>query len=183
MNPFAIAFSGRIKSGKSSLSSEVATHLGWQRVSFGDQARKIAVIQELDPTDRSILQDIGAAQVRTNLRGFCHDVIAQAEGWTRAKGLIIDGLRHLEVGVELADLVSPLPLRIIYIDTIEEVREARILDANSAQLLNRWDAHSTEMQVPKKLRDVADLIVNGTTSLEDSVRQTLAAISRWSQPH
>lgn len=180
MKPFAIAFSGRIKSGKSSLSSEVASRLSWQRVSFGDQARKIAVIQGLDPNDRSVLQRIGAAQVSANQRGFCQDVIAQATGWTRAEGLVIDGLRHVEIGAELAQLVSPLRLRLVYIETADDVREARVSDANGAQFLNQWEAHSTETQVPRQLRDVADLIVSGTASLDEAVRRTLDAAAQWS---
>jgi cytidylate kinase len=180
MKPFAIAFSGRIKSGKSSLSSEVATRLNWQRVSFGDQARKIAVIQGLDQNDRSVLQHVGAAQVEANQRGFCQDVIAQAAGWTRAEGLVIDGLRHVEVGAQLARLVAPLRLRLVYVETADDVRETRVSGADGAQLLNQWESHSTETQVPRRLRDVADLIVNGTASLDEAVRRTLDAIAQWS---
>ena len=52
LEPLVIGFAGRIGSGKSTLSSEVAERLGWRRASFGDYLRTVAKSSGLDEFER-----------------------------------------------------------------------------------------------------------------------------------
>ena len=87
-----LAFSGKIGSGKSSVSVAVADglHLPW--VSFGNYVRKRAKAQELEPT-RQHLQDLGQALLLADADAFCAAVLAQAPDVEN--GLVVDGYSTL----------------------------------------------------------------------------------------
>ena len=89
-----VAFSGKVGSGKSSVSAAVAQKLGWARVGFGDYVRKVALTQHLEAT-RQTLQDLGQHLLDTDARAFCEAVLAQAP--ISSSPLVIDGVRHEHV--------------------------------------------------------------------------------------
>lgn len=153
----AIAFSGAIGSGKSSLSRAVAEELRCARVSFGTQVREEARMRGLDDS-RETLQALGESLVREQIESFCKSVLAQASSMPHSP-LLIDGLRHVEVLELLHELVAPRRLLLIYIEVAQADRSARL-----ARDVSTWDTHSTEVQVPSSLQARADLILDGNES-------------------
>jgi dephospho-CoA kinase len=154
----AIAFSGQIGSGKTSLSLAVADALQCPRVSFGLQVREEARHRGLDDS-RETLQRLGETLILNHKESFCRSVISQARPNSHAP-LLIDGVRHIEVLELLRNLLAPRRLVLVHIALDQEVRSTRLAGDASA-----WDSHSTELQVPIALQAHADLILDGTHAL------------------
>jgi dephospho-CoA kinase len=55
VKPVVLTFAGRIASGKSTLSRQIAVTLGWPWASFGDYVRAEATRRGFDPTSRTAL--------------------------------------------------------------------------------------------------------------------------------
>src|SRR5437667_11684940 len=89
----AVAFSGKLGSGKTTVSSSLAEALKWPRTSFGDYVREILRSRGLEQT-RDNLQRFGTQLLNDDPRAFCRSVLLSC-GWTPGDNLIIDGLRHL----------------------------------------------------------------------------------------
>ena len=169
-----IAFSGGIRSGKTSVSSEVANRLGIPRVSFGDHVRQLVHERGGDPEDRKLLQSVGESLVRDKVTPFCRAVLAQARSsWAPGASLIVDGLRHVEAADAMRPLVAPAQLKIVLIGAERDVREARLAGRATAQGLQQWDIHSTEVQVHAVIPQIADLIVNGSDAPPKVVEEIL----------
>ena len=120
-----IAFSGKIASGKSTLSRAVAGELGWSRVSFGEYVRKLAGERGLNPDSLPTLQELGEDLVQNHLNDFCVGVLGQTP-WHAGQSLVIDGLRHVEVAERLRLLVAPSELLIVHIVVDATTRERRL---------------------------------------------------------
>jgi len=167
MSADVVAFSGGMSGGKSSVSREVASRLDWPRVSFGDQVRSVVRSRSLDSTDRDTLQTVGQELVDADPFSFCRAVLSQAGSmWVPGKSLVIDGLRHVEVGTALRELVRPSTLRIVLIDADLALRTTRAHGQVEAADFARWDQHPTEVQITSKIRKIADLVVDGAQSIE-----------------
>lgn len=95
MKPAAIAFSGSIASGKSTIAAAVAEALHWPCVSFGNYVRFVARSQGLVES-REVLQAIGADLVEKDVAEFARAVLAQAD-WRPGQSIVIDGIRHVTV--------------------------------------------------------------------------------------
>lgn len=161
MNATVVCFAGGIGSGKSAVSGRVATLLGWPRVGFGDYVRTVARERGLDEA-RETLQEIGAELVAKNLERFCQSVLKQAKRSTD-ESLVVDGIRHVEVLDAVRRLVSPARLVLIFIDVDLAVRKARLLEEGiNGVRLGELESHSTEIQVGDRLRNAADLVVDGS---------------------
>ena len=107
-------------------------------------------------------QVVGESLIKEDVQQFCASVVAQAH-WTPGGTLVIDGIRHMAVLQALKEMVSPSSLRLVYIDADDGTREQRLKAAGTSKTpLRALDLHSTELEVKKTLRDVADLIVDGT---------------------
>jgi transcriptional regulator with XRE-family HTH domain/dephospho-CoA kinase len=169
LEPVVLAFSGRIASGKSTLSAEVARSLGWKRASFGDYVRIVAKSQGLEPS-REVLQDLGESLAKTP-EEFCRSMLAHF-GWQSGEPLVIDGVRHREIVEALRRLVAPLELRLIFVDSADEQRRERLVRKTDLDLdkMPRIESHSTEKQVSSVLPDIADLRVSTEQGLGDVVR-------------
>ena len=174
MKPFAIAFSGGIKSGKSSLSSELAAQLHWPRVSFGDQVRMVGAGTSVEiPTTEPSYRKSVRNWSNPARRSFALAVIAQAgTEWRPGKGLILDGLRHVEIAQVLKPLLAPAVLRIIYVSAPAHVRGAHSSGSRRRRVLGRWDAHSTERQVTDSIPQIADLTIDATLSISVATQQS-----------
>src|SRR4051812_19856035 len=107
-----LAFSGKIASGKSTLSAAVAKELGWLRVSFGEHVRRVAVRRGANTNTPHALQELGEALVQQNVDAFCRDTLHEG-GWRAGQPVVIDGLRHACVAEKLRTIVSPTPLYLI----------------------------------------------------------------------
>jgi transcriptional regulator with XRE-family HTH domain/dephospho-CoA kinase len=175
LEPQVLAFAGKIGSGKSTLSEEVANALQWKRASFGDYVRTVAKSQGLE-TSREVLQELGAALVKRP-EEFCRAMLAHY-GWQSGEPLVIDGVRHKEILDALRVIVAPLEVRVVYLDIDEEKRHERLLreEEGDSKKLAQVEAHSTEQQAGDLLPKIADLKVSGDRPVEDLVRDIVTWI-------
>jgi dephospho-CoA kinase len=168
-----LAFSGGIRSGKSTVSTGVAKALGCPRVSFGNYVRTITQLRGLEDC-RENWQAVGESLVEEDVNQFCGAVLTQAP-WEPGGPLVIDGVRHVEVAQALKSLVSPSGLRLIYIDADDKSRERRLREScPGGKPLTDLERHSTEVQVKTQLRRLADLVVDGTRPPEELIGQIVA---------
>jgi len=174
MTTYVLAFSGKIASGKSTLSLRLAEQLNWKYTSFGDYVRDVAKLRGLE-NSRQELQNVGQSLIEEGWRQFCQSVLSQTN-WLPGEPLVIDGIRHIEAIATLQPLVFPSKLFLIYVSTDEAIREARFAQrgeklAEDGQRLHQ--EHSTEVQVEEQLPLVADLIVNGDKPIIEIIQDIL----------
>ena len=163
VRPVWLCFSGRIKSGKTTMSTAIAAALGWPMVSFGDHVRAIARDRGLAQS-RTTLQELGEQLAEQDPKRFCEDVIAQANA-EPGSPIVIDGIRHVHILEQLRDLAQPLPCKLALIQTHDQERHSR-LAIEEAHQLSTIEAHSTEIQVSSSLLEHADIMVDGAQELE-----------------
>jgi ribosome-binding protein aMBF1 (putative translation factor)/dephospho-CoA kinase len=165
LEPIVVGFAGRIGSGKSSLSIEVAQALGWPRASFGDYLRNVARSEGLDES-REVLQELGESFVERDVDAFCRAVLAHYD-WKAGEPLIIDGIRHAEVVEALRKLVAPLEVRIVFLDVNDQKRIERLqqFDESIPKKIETIEKHPTEQQVREVLPGLADLHLAGDRSI------------------
>jgi adenylate kinase family enzyme len=176
MTNTVLAFSGGIRSGKSTVSTGVAEALGCPRVSFGNYVRMITQFRGLEECRKS-WQAVGESLIQEDLNQFCGAVLAQAP-WEPGGPLVVDGVRHVKVAQALKSLVSPSGLRLIYIDADDAIREQRLRETcPDEKPLAQLDQHSTEVQVIRELRDLADFVVDGTRPADELTRE----ITVWAE--
>lgn len=177
MRPVALAFAGRIASGKTTLSSTVAQVLGWPRVAFGDYVRSVAAARGLG-IEGHVLQELGACLIEEQGWGdFCRSTLAQASAWRAGRPIVIDGIRHAEVLEALRPLVAPADLLVILLKAPDETRLARLrARRNATRDRRRADTHSTEVQLGSTLPPLADLIIDGRRPVNDLVADVLALV-------
>jgi len=173
LEPLVLVFCGQIGSGKSTLSSEVAKALGWSYASFGGYIRSVAHSQGLDET-REVLQELGAALVKTNVEDFCRSLLVHYN-WRSAEPLVIDGLRHKEVADALSRVVAPLEIRVVLLEVDESTRKARLSKEKRRDLdmFETVDKHSTEAQVKTELPRIAHLRLAGDRPIQDLVNDVV----------
>ncbi len=171
MKPCAIGFSGRIKSGKTTIAAATADSLRWPCASFGVYVRNVAVRRRQNPRSRAVLQEIGESLVAQGWSVFCHDVLKTAN-WVRGMPIVIDGIRHVEAVKRLREMVSPLKFLLVYVTVDADLQLARARRANVApQMLADIEKHSTEVDVQFRLPELADLLVDGANSIGQTVAE------------
>jgi len=174
MHPVGIAVSGRIATGKTTIAHALASHLGWKYVGLGDYLRQQVIASNRLPS-REILQELGSRQVKVNPRQFCENAL-QYFGWEPGMGVVIDGLRNMEVRSALLLILNPLPLFLIYCSAEDKVRNSR-LDMREPGLHKRLailEKHPIEQDVITTLPSFADLTIDtGRNSTEQSIQQVL----------
>lgn len=172
-----LTFSGKIGSGKSSISAAVAQVLHLPLVSFGGYVRKQAQLQQLEPT-RKQLQDLGESLLQTDAQGFCAAVLAQAP--SQNAGLVVDGIRHESVLQILRQLVLPQRLIHIHLTLDEALRTERVTQRQGAIIdeeeQRRIISHPTETQVVDVLPSLADIIVDSVDELDNTVSQVIKQV-------
>jgi dephospho-CoA kinase len=162
-----LCFSGGIGSGKTSLAAAVSERADIRLASFGRFVRHIAEQRGM-PGDRDTLQNLGASLIdELGWQTFCRTVVETA-GWKSGAALLVDGIRHVPALEHVAGVVAPLPTKLIFVDVPSELRQVRLDAARPEErtTVNRADAHSTEKDVHGELRGRADLILDGTRSLD-----------------
>jgi len=169
-----ICFAGRVASGKSALSIELAKKLDWPRVSFGDYVRAVCLRIGRSPS-REELQRIGEELIMKSVSEFCKSVLEQAD-WATGEPVVIDGIRHREVLDELRTIAKPLDVHLVYVDIDEKTQRLRLMkrDNLSDEAIKRIEGHPTEVQLGSTLRDAADLVVDGTQPLNEIVTNLAA---------
>lgn len=171
-----LTFSGKIGSGKSSVSAAVADALNLPWVSFGDYVRKQAVVQLLEPS-RQHLQDLGQTLFQADAVAFCKAVLSQTPDWQ--KGVVVDGIRHVDVLNIIKRLVTPQQLIHIHLVLDEPMREARVTSREGVveeSELIRMNNHPTEVQVLELLPSVADVVVSSTGALDTVVEKVKTSV-------
>jgi cytidylate kinase len=166
MKPVAIAIAGRMASGKSTIAECLANDLACPLASFGDFVRKVTRERGL-PETRPVWQEVGQGLVSEDCAGFCKSVLSEA-GWRQGKSVVVEGVRHQVVLEQLRSLVSPMRLLFVFVTVPDETRHSRLDErgVHDAGQLTILEQHATEAQVSGALRESADLIVDGTRSVE-----------------
>jgi dephospho-CoA kinase len=172
-----LAFAGRMGSGKTTLTTAVASVLRCKRASFGDYVRHIVTARGLEQT-RQNLQEIGTELLEQDKLQFCSDVLHHA-GWTPGEALVIDGLRHAETIDLIRKLVSPLRLKIVYLEVDDDIRIERLRARGEGErdVLSLAEAHSSEQQVASILARQAHLIIDSIAPVQECVRRVV----EWAQ--
>ncbi|GAA4506600.1 hypothetical protein GCM10023172_35970 [Hymenobacter ginsengisoli] len=171
-----LAFSGKIGSGKSSVSAAAADALNLPWVSFGDYVRKQAVAKHLE-SSRQNLQDLGQKLLKADAEGFCQAVLSQAPDWQH--GLVVDGIRHVDVLTIIKRLVIPQQLIHIHLALDEPMREARVTSREGVVEESeriRMNNHPTEEQVLELLPSIADVVVSSTGTLDTVVEKVKTSV-------
>jgi cytidylate kinase len=163
---YTVAIAGRIAAGKSSVSSELASRLGWKRASFGDFVRSVAAQRGLEPS-REVLQKVGEELEAVDSAAFCKDVLTFAS-WNMGDPVVIDGIRHVRILEDLKKIVAPQRLLFVYLDAEDTTRKARFAhrESTNAEALAAAESHSTELDVISKLPDLADLRLSNDDGAE-----------------
>jgi cytidylate kinase/transcriptional regulator with XRE-family HTH domain/Zn-dependent peptidase ImmA (M78 family) len=169
--PLVLAFSGKIGSGKTTLSQQVADALGWRRASFGEYLSMFAKSQGLDDS-REVLQELGESLVSRNPDDFCRSVLAHF-GWRSGEPLVIDGVRHATIFEALRRIVAPLDLRLVFVNVDEDTRLKRLkkTDRDVIGRLQEVEAHSTERDVVNTLPSLASRHIRGDRPPNEVVRE------------
>lgn len=171
-----IAFSGKLGSGKTTISKGTAAALGWPRVGFGDYVRKVVRERGMEET-RQNLQQIGTDLLEGEPREFCRAVLS-SDGWTRGEPLIVDGLRHVRTISIIQDLITPATLRIVSISLADATRLDRLRQRDQVDSASMFisEAHSSEQEVDFILSSVADKVLDGEKPIEALIAETAAWI-------
>jgi cytidylate kinase len=177
--PLLACFSGRIGSGKSSVSEALAQQLGWRRTSFSDYLRVELQRRGGDPGSREALQDLGQSLVEADGEAFCRAVLI-AGGFQPGGNFLLDGVRHVDIFRALARLARPSSARLIFLAADDVSRHERVAGRPDGRTdFARAEAHLVEADMKDSLPAIADLCVNATQDLEVVVDQCLTAIRQW----
>jgi dephospho-CoA kinase len=168
-----LAFAGRMGSGKTTLTTALVQALGYRRASFGDYVRHVVKGRGLEQT-RENLQTIGTELLEQDRLGFCSAVLQHA-GWEPGEALVIDGLRHAETIDLIGQLVSPLVVKIVFLEIDDDIRLERLRARGDGtrESLTLAEAHSSEQQVTSILARRADLTIDNGDSVQESVRRVV----------
>lgn len=169
-----IALSGKVGSGKTTLTAELASRLEWPRISFGDYVRSYAIQHQIEPT-RENLQNMGERLLAEDAKQFCNNVLNQVE-WRPYGKLIIDGVRHVNVLALIKNLVEPFKLVHVHVEAEEQNRLERLEACYSFTDIQRIDSHSTELDVKDKLKQQADFNLQTDLPVNLLVDQLIRAL-------
>src|SRR5581483_8461316 len=155
-----VAIAGKMGSGKTTLSKDLATAMACPRASFGDYVRQQVHDRGL-PTIRDNLQVIGTELLLRDPASFCTSVITSC-GWQKGCALVIDGLRHLITIPIIRRITEPAEFRIVYVSVPEEVRLKRLSDRGDGgpQDVARIESHSSEQELGL-IAQIADVEIRG----------------------
>lgn len=176
-----LCFSGKIGSGKTSVSKEVASSLGWPRVGFGDYVRREVERRGGDPNCRTALQDLGQKLAEEDPRQFCLDVL-NSGGFVPGDNFVVDGIRHAHIFNELASIAAPSQARLLYLSVPDEELHKRNQSRKDIQDSDRASEHPVEMETHgDNLRNQADAIVNADQKPHKVIEECLNFVRIWSQ--
>lgn len=173
-----LCFSGQIGSGKSSVSTAVATALGWKRVGFGDYLRSEIAKIGGDPNDRKALQDLGQQRVATDAMAFCRDVLTAVE-FVPGEDIVVDGVRHVTIFEVLDQISKPSRARLLFLGVPEDTRYTRIQSRADAPDFVRASVHQVEVEAQDALPKRADALVDAGQSFDEVVSDCLGWARRW----
>jgi cytidylate kinase len=162
----AVGVSGRIGSGKTTLAQALAVRMECGYASFGDYVRSVALARELNVSERKVLQDVGDELIAAGWLPFCRAMLDHS-GYAGGS-VVVDGIRHREAVTTLAQIVAPLPFRLLAVYIDSERRDRRLRDRGVDLIgVKVAEAHANESHVGAVL-DLADYTVAGHLTIEQS---------------
>lgn len=175
-----ICFSGKIASGKSSVSEALADKLKWLRISFGDYVRAQVADQGLDPNDRNTLQEYGQMLVERDAEKFCRDVL-EFGAFVPGQNLLLDGIRHISIYQQIRDLLVPCQTRLIFLDPGDQERHRRSQERGDQDKILSSEEHAVESELSYAIPDSADLVISSKSELDIIVDECLEHILEWNR--
>jgi cytidylate kinase len=171
-----VVFSGRLGSGKTTISRAVAEVLQIRWNSFGSVTKKIAREQQMS-IERESLQDLGEYLVTHSAEEFCRRVLTDAEPLSDTS-VVIDGLRHSRMHKILREISKPRQLISIYIDLDDAIRFDRLRNRGGLceDEVRKLESHSTELEVSGPIRRLATFTVNNSGSINRTVETVIALL-------
>jgi cytidylate kinase len=173
-----VVFCGRLGSGKTTISRAVAETLGVRWNSFGSVCKKIAREQGTS-IDRESLQILGEYLVANSAEDFCRRVLAEAQPMSH-RCIVIDGLRHSHVHKILQTLSLPRKLLCVYIEINNSIRLQRLAlrEGLTEDNARKLELHSTEVEVAGRVRQLANLTVDNSGDLAQTVENVVTFLRR-----
>jgi AAA domain len=155
-------FSGRIGSGKTSITQVLSLALGWSRAGFGDYLRERIAREGGDPRSRQVLQDLGQRLVDADPDGFCLEVLKSAN-FQPGGDLLLDGIRHVDVKNRITRLVAPSRTILIHLP----LDDAELLKRIESRLEGSLDharaaKHRVESELASSLPEIADRVFDAS---------------------
>ena len=175
-----VCFSGKIGSGKTSISRVVAKALGCGWTSFGGYLREQIAACGGDPDSRKTLQDLGQRRIEGDAESFCRDVLA-CGGFVAGGDFVLDGIRHVEVLPHLTRVAAPSAVRLIFLEADAELRSARVGARSDVARSDfaRASGHVVEADLEARLPWLADAGVDGSLALAEAVEECMVLIRGW----
>lgn len=171
MTCFVICLSGRIGSGKTSVSTALAARRHAAAASFGAYIRSVASARRLDGSQREVLQDLGAEVIADHGHEWlCREVIAAA-GWKGDRDLVVDGIRHVEVFEAIKRITMPAATLLVHLQLESDGELGIRAESRGIKAVARTgiEQHSTERDVVTLLPALADFVVSAELPIEQVV--------------
>jgi adenylate kinase family enzyme len=149
-----ICISGKVASGKTTLSKKISEIIGCNHFSVSDYLKSIAKMQRNDIIDRPLLQKLGEECINKGWDKFANDFLSFIN-YKNKKYIIIDGIRHVEFYKSLYQISSKLSV-LIYIEINDKVLLNRLLLRGEE---NIDYSHIAEGNL-SNIKDISDYILN-----------------------
>lgn len=178
-----VCFSGKIGSGKTSVSRAVARWLGCDHASFGGFLRDEMARCAGTASNRESLQDLGQSRIEKDAESFCRDVLS-AGGFARGQDFVLDGVRHVAVLPHLARMAAPSEVRLIFLQADAELRSIRVRGRSDGgpEDFDRATGHPVEADMEDGLPLAAHAIVDSSLPEQDVVDLCIGLIDKWRSP-
>lgn len=176
MAPIILAFSGRIGSGKTSVSKRIARDLDYRYASFSSYLHKLARSGGLATPSRRDLQRIAEAEIEKGWEQFCLGLLRDAS-WQSGESIVLDGVRHILAVQTLKRIGGTDRFALVWIEIPDGDLAGRLQKKGIASLdeLRMIERHPAEGDVERGLKETADLIVDGSRSLDEIA----SSVERW----
>lgn len=174
MPNLVICVSGKIGSGKTSISKEVSSLINVPYFSTGDFIKEIAAQRGIELVDRKTLQAIGLEYVNRGWNKFSSDFLTYCN-WSGTMSLLIDGVRDHNFFLAIREAVNPIRSILVYIESDELVRVKRI-EYRDSSYIAEMDSHETESGYDL-IRSNSDIVVENNQSPKCVAKEVVNAIS------
>jgi len=154
MTPKLICISGKVASGKTTLSQRIAEIIECNRFSISDYLKSIAK-QRYDIIDRPLLQKLGEECINKGWDKFANDFLSFIYYKKQNNYTIIDGIRHVEFYKSLYHISSKQSV-LIYIEVNDEELLKRLMLRGEKDINY---SHIAEGNL-SKIKDISDYILN-----------------------
>jgi adenylate kinase family enzyme len=174
-----ICFSGRIGSGKTSVTQTLSASLGWPRAGFGDYLRARVERNGGDPNSREALQDLGQSLVDADPDGFCLDVL-KSGNFQPGGNLLLDGIRHVNILSRIKRLVGPSRAILIHL-TLDDADLRKRVESRSqgGDDLVRAEKHRVEAEISSSLPQIADRVVDASPPISELAGNVLSVVAKF----